>query len=259
MRFSLLPGALALTLAVWAAPAWGQVNTESLRSSEAGLSGSLELSLANRTGNTDLLTGGAAMHLAHNNPSRTLLLAADVTRSEQRGQEIADSGFVHARWTRHLTRRVGWEVFAQHEYDSFALLDARTLTGSGPRFTLRDRASGEAPGTRIFLGVAAMWEGEKLDVPPAGPDDPTPEAARLSSYLSAAFSWGQRRLTGTVYVQPRFGEPQDVRILAQTALRLPVAGGVGFRIALTVRHDGEPPSGVRATDTTLTNQVSMEF
>ncbi|MDH4230199.1 MAG: DUF481 domain-containing protein [Nitrospirota bacterium] len=243
---------------IWVSPAWAQVNTESLRSTDTGLSGALELSLSNRTGNTDLLTGGAALQLAHNTNTRTLLFAADVTRSERRAEEIANRGFGHARWTHFLSRRVGWELFVQHEYDSFALLDARTLLGTGPRFTLFDRG-GEGHSQKAFLGMASMWEGERLDVPPAGPDDPTPEAVRLSSYLSLALAWDKTRLSGTVYAQPRFGEPKDLRLLAETALRVVVAGPVGLKFSLTMRHDSDPPGGVRSTDTTLTNQLSVEF
>ncbi|MDH5526753.1 MAG: DUF481 domain-containing protein [Nitrospirota bacterium] len=242
-----------------ALPAHAQVNTEALRSDGEGLSGSLEFSLSNRTGNSDLSTWGAAMNLAHNTRIRTVLVATDVTRSKQRAQEIADRGFAHARWTRHLSRHVGWEVFAQHEYDSFALLDARTLAGTGPRFTLLDRSTPQGRVQHAFFGLAAMWEGERLDVPLGGPDDRSPEAVRMSSYLSLSHSWGTNRLSGTFYAQPRFGEPKDVRLLAQATLLLPVARSLHFKIAFTMRHDGEPPTGVRTTDTTVTNQLGVEF
>jgi len=69
------------------------------------------------------------------------------------------------------------------------------------------------------------------------------------------------RLLGqtTLYVQPRFDAPSDVRVLEEVEL----LGRVGERLALGVTfgvlYDSAPPTGVQPTDLRLASTVRLSL
>lgn len=254
-RLRLTPVLLVMLLVpAWTLPAPAQVNTERFRTAdgEDGVSGSVELLFSNQTGNTDLLTGGAAVQASWRGAPWMVMLVLDGTVGTRRDETIASQGFAHLRLNRDLTRWLTWEVFVQHGYDRFALLDARTLAGTGPRFTLY-----RATRSSAFLGLAYMRERERLDVPPSGEFN---LYHRFSSYLSLKWHMNDRlALTNTVYYQPRFAQTDDFRLLEMLGLKVGLAGRLSLKIDLTVRHDNDPPTGVKATDTSLSNRLAWDF
>jgi hypothetical protein len=249
-----LAAALAL---LWPTAAWPQVNTERLRRADGdeGVSGSVEVLLANRTGNTDLAEGGLTLGLAWRGGRRTALFLADVDAGRARDETTVNRGFVHLRGGRDLTARVAWEAFVQHEYDHLARLTARSLVGTGPRFTVFRRKRATA-----HLGVAYMFEREEVDLAPGSGEAPVQRNHRVSSYLAVALGVGARVSFGnTVYVQPRIAEARDVRVLEEATLKVGLVGALSLKTALTVRYDEEPPAGVKDLDTAVTNRLAWDF
>lgn len=248
--------ALALLL-IFSTTAHATVNTERFRkdASREGISGSLELSFANRTGNTDLQSAGATLHLGWQRAPHMVLLVGDVNRGEARGAKTINKGFTHLRCNYRMRPRVALELFAQHEYDEFSLLDARTLLGIGPRFTV---ANGES--WAVFWGIAYMAEWEKLDVPPGGPDAPSTFTNRGSTYLALSADIADRVwLTNTVYAQPDLEDANDLRVLEELSLKVGIAGSLSLLVNATMRHDEEPPTGVRPLDTSISNRLVWDF
>jgi Protein of unknown function, DUF481 len=241
---------------LWPAAAGAQVNTERLRGSGAeGLSGSVEASFENRTGNTDLAEAGLTLGLAWRGGPNTALVATDVAAGRARADTTVNRGFLHLRGGRDLSARVTWEAFVQHEYDRLARLTARSLVGTGPRFALlkRKRAT-------VHLGIAYMFEREEVDVAAASGEAPVQRNHRVSSYLALALGVGARVSFGnTVYVQPRIAEARDVRVLEEAAVKVGLVGALSLKVALTVRYDGEPPAGVKDLDTAVTNRLAWDF
>jgi putative salt-induced outer membrane protein YdiY len=254
-----LPTIALVLVPVLAGPgaAVAQVNTERFRggAGEDGVSGSVELSFANRTGNTDQLEVGAALRAGWRRGPRTALVIADLSVEKAGEETTINKGFTHLRGGRDLSPRLTWEGFLQHEYDRFAKLNARALVGTGPRLTLH---RGEA--VAAFLGLAWMVEWEWLDVPPGGPDPDRSRVHRLSTYLALEVDPTDRlALLNTVYVQPRPDEVSDTRVLDEAALKVGVAGPVSLKVSFSLRYDGEPPSGVKHVDTALTNRLVWDF
>jgi putative salt-induced outer membrane protein YdiY len=244
-------------LALAASPAWAQVNTESFRRTGdgEGLSGSVELSFSNRTGNTDLLEAGAAGRLGWRRGRRTTLFVTDVSVGKARDATTINKGFAHLREVYRITPRLAWEGFLQHEYDKFARLSARSLVGTGPRLTLLDR-----PGGAAHLGLAWMEERERLDLPAGSPDPRTDHAHRASAYLALEGRVSDRlSLHDTAYVQPRIGRARDVRVLNEAGLRVALAGSMSLKVSFSLRYDGEPPTGVKHLDTDLSNRLVWDF
>ncbi len=249
-------GVLALLFLI-PSVAHAQVNTERFRKNADanGLSGSVELFFNNRTGNTDLQSAGATLHLGWKHDPHMVLLVGNVNRGEARGEKTINKGFSHLRYNYTMHPKVALELFVQHEYDEFSLLDARTLLGIGPRFTV---ANGDS--WAIFWGVAYMAEWEELDLPPAAPEDPSTFTNRASTYLAIRAELADRvQLTNTVYAQPRIDRASDLRVLEELSLKVGIVGKLSLRISLAVRHDEAPPTGVKPLDTSLSNRLVWDF
>jgi len=94
----------------------------------------------------------------------------------------------------------------------------------------------------------------------ASGEDPVQRNHRISTYLAVTVGAGERvSLNNTVYVQPRIGEPDDVRVLEEAGLKVGLVGALSLKVALTVRYDGEPPAGVKDLDTAVTNRLAWDF
>jgi hypothetical protein len=248
--------AAALALA-WPVAAAAQVNTERLRgrAGDAGVSGTVEVSFENQTGNTDLAEGGFSLGLGWRGDGRMALLVASVDAGRGRDETTVNKGFIHLRGGRDLGTRVMWEVFVQHEYDRLARLTARSLVGTGPRFTLFER--GKAAG---HLGIAYMFEREEVDVLPGSGEDPVQRNHRVSTYLAVDVGVKERvSFNNTVYVQPRIGEVDDVRVLEEAGVKVGLVGSLSLNVALKVRYDAQPPAGVKDLDTSVTNRLAWDF
>jgi putative salt-induced outer membrane protein YdiY len=255
-----MPGRLwAACLAILFLPAvaGAQVNAERFRngSGDDGTSGSVELAFTNRTGNTDLAEGGVSVALGWRRAPHTVLLVADASAGKADDETTVNRGFVHLRGGRMLGPRLTWEGFVQHEYDREARLDARSLVGTGPRFTLHD---GETAG--LFWGIAYMFEREAVDVAAGSGEASVQHNHRISTYLSLTLDAGERvSFVDTAYVQPRVDESRDIRLLEEATLKVKLVGALSLKIAFSVRYDGDPPVGVKYLDTAVTNRLAWDF
>lgn len=242
---------------LWPAAAGAQVNTERLRGTAGseGVRGSVEVSFENQTGNTDLAEGGLSLGLGWRGGPRTALFVASVDAGRARDETTVNKGFAHLRGGHDLGARVTWEAFVQHEYDRLARLTARSLIGTGPRFTLLERGR-----TAAHLGVAYMFEREEVDVLLASGEPRVQRNHRVSTYLAVTVGAGERvSFNNTVYVQPRIGEADDVRVLEEAGVKVGLVGALSLKVALTVRYDGEAPAGVKDLDTAVTNRLAWDF
>lgn len=249
---------MLLLLGSLSSPAsWAQINIERQRiqAEQEGFSGSLEASFTQRTGNSESLLSGLGARLAWARDPWLWFLLGDLRLGSSRGNTFLNRGFFHLRGIREHSPSLAWEGFVQHAYDQFARLRGRSLVGSGPRWTL----VGEDEGA-LHLGIAYMVEWERLRVSPGDPDAPSTRAHRISSYLSGRLPLGKTLdVENTLYVQPRIGNPSDVRVLNEASLQWKGNAPLGFRIGFTLRYDGEPPSGVKKLDTEWVTRLTWEF
>jgi len=238
-------------------PAQAQVNTERFRGQvdKEGSRGSVELHFSNRTGNSDLQSGGAAINLGWRNDPNRIFFVGRVDVGTTRASTTINRGFTHLRGDRQLSPRWDWELFVQREYDRFARLDSRTLLGTGPRWTVISNKTVTA-----HLGVAYMAEWEKINVASGADDDASGRFHRVSSHLSLSVKAGQWvTLSNVIYVQPRWGERRDTRVLDELSARFSMGGPLSLKITLVVRRDGAPPTGVKPLDTHLSNRLVWDF
>lgn len=175
-------------------------------------------------------------------------LSASARHASQGSRTFANQSFVHARWSAMWHRRVGTDLFAQHQFDELLRLRVRALAGLGARLVLVHR-----PVFRAWAGTGAMVEHERIRVEEGALDPRRTTVARWTSYLALRLSLADRRLVlqSTTYVQPRFDAIADYRVLNELQLLAVVSTQLASGISLAVWHDRRPPTGVRRTDVRL--------
>jgi len=236
--FALLPAAAQAARIVNVQPA-------ASRGAADGLSGEISGQLNWSTGNTEVtqVSAGAAALYLHG--QHRLYFAGRAAYGIDDGEAFVNNVFEHLRYRYRWTTAFGAESFVQHEFDEFRRLQLRALWGVGPRFDVPVPQPFE-----LAFGTAWMLEYERVS------DDAETDAGaeqldqRWSSYLylSATATPGIQ-LTHTAYVQPRFDDFGDWRLLSESAAVLDVKKWLAVKIAFTLAYDSRPPADVKKQDT----------
>lgn len=265
------------------------VNVEQHRPDRPGVSGNLDFKLGYRQGNVNRVDIGLKSRISVLTGRHLVLLLTDsrfASQSKARdGGSVTQLGSDEARFAnRHMAhvrynvRMWDWlasEVFSQIETDEFLLLQTRVLFGAGPRFVLfeNDEFGG-------YLGTTYMAEYERLDrdtfvAQPSGRGART-WWHRSSTYLSLRFLATDRLiLASTTYVQPRFDNFADVRVVSDSSLEVSLATRLALKLGVSIRHDSRPPTAcsedlgiacaaddsyqLQRTDVLVDNALSLKF
>ncbi len=248
---------IILLFGLGAPQASAQVNIEKLRGDgpERGYSGHLELNVSARTGNVETLELGAGGRLNYvGEETRTFLLGSGEVGWEG-GERYSNQGLVHLRHLYRRGLRLQPEAFAQTDYDRSRSLTFRGLVGGGLRVVLQRHRV-----VRIWWGSAYMFEHEKLDLAPGDTHPRRTSVHRWSNYLSSAVSMGEdTAFTWTVYVQPRFDVPRDLRVLGEAHLGVGLGRTVVLATTVRMRYDSRPPAEAEGLDVALTSGVAITF
>ena len=184
------------------------------------------------------------------------LLSSNLSLVTFNGAPISDNGFMHVRYTRMVVPRAGPEVFIQSQYNAFTNLRARMLTGAGGRFVAVHRNE-----FGLWGGSGYMLEYELNTI--ASPD-PHPRETfnhRWTSYVSMQIDVleDQLKLGSTTYVQPRFDDFRDIRILTGFQLEGSIVPMFSLGMDLQVAYDSRPPRTVKNTDISFTGFARFRF
>ncbi len=263
-----------------AAPTVAQVNAENIRAdfgSEKWQAGA-EVSAALRDGNSDTLALGlgfrlqrlrsfedlSAEELAYRSPRKRLFFVANFSFEEENDERSVNQGFAHARYTRFVRPRIGWEAFGQIQFDEFTRLDRRVLLGGGLRAALVETAK-----RQVYLGAAVMVEQERIDEelvraksePGSLEERLEGEVVRSTNYFTIRWTFDEERVVflSTTYAQPRVDDVDDFRLLEEATLSVRLSERLGLNVALTIKHDNQPPLGVEKTDVELSNSLTIRF
>lgn len=226
-------------------PATAQINTERLRKeAEPGLNLTLDLGGGFASGNTDFLQLNLGGRLDYVREDDSAFLVSNYRFYEV--DEVVDisNAFAHLRYNRPLVPRLVAEAFGQVERNDQTLLERRYLVGGGLRYEVFDRET-----VAVAVGTTPMFEYERLT--PATMEEPT-HYARLSNYASLRVEVSETaEAFGVVYIQPRFSEFDDYRLLHESRLDVQLTEHFKVRVRAATRHDSQPPIGVEATDVSI--------
>ena len=259
--------------------AQAQVNVEKLRSdqNEEGFSGSIGLNANFTSGNIMLADFGTGSHIEWRNNKDLIFWVLNARFASKRTQsdllndpdidlwddeaQFANLMLQHLRYNRALSDAWWLEAFTQFEFNEFLLLDRRLIAGIGPRWAL---ANGKKGG--IWVGTSAMMEEERLNPDSIAPSESVQTVVlRSSSYVTTTVRGDQWSLVNTVYIQPRFADFGDHRILGEASLAIKANDTLSFTVDGRIRHDTRPPitpvgaAQVQSTDTSIKNGIKLTW
>ena len=105
-----------------------------------------------------------------------------------------------------------------------------------------------------------MFEHERLDLESGNVHPQWTSVHRWSNYLSSKVGFNeQTALAWTIYVQPQFDDPADVRVLSESRLGVELRRPVSLMVTVRMRYDSRPPDGTQSLDTTLKSGIAIEF
>lgn len=239
-----------------ATPAFAQVDVQPLSREEPpeGWSGSLTGDLSAQTGNTDFVQLGVRGRMYEVRGPVTTMIVGNGGLGFLGRSRFSSSGLFHYRKTYRSARWVWPEWYAQANYDRSQLLKFRTVVGGGVRTPVAAGRWGE-----IGAGFSVMLEDERLDLPDIATHASRTTAVRSSTFASFRLVASQLVVTSTTYIQPRFDDFGDLRLLKDVSLATPVTDRLAMTVTIGMRYDSRPPDGLAALDARLRTGLTYAF
>jgi len=234
-----------------------QVNTEKYRASDkkVGLSGYLELSGTVKTGNTEKTEAGIDGRLNWKTTGSTTFFVFESDYEWVNGKRSSDEGLFHIRHMKVLAKPISVEAFGQVNYDKKLLIKNRELIGAGIRYKLFDFEKSD-----LSVGTAYMFEHENYDLSANATHPTEVKVSRWSNYVSFYLQFNPNvTLGGVVYYQPRFNDFNDYRLLNENSLMVGITEVFSLSINFKIRHDSNPPDGIKKTDTQTDFGIAIKF
>lgn len=247
----------AIFVSFKASNASAQINVEQLRADfrEKGALASIEGSFTGRTGNVRNIVAGAGAIGAARYKRSGFFGSTQADYASFDGETRVSKSFIHLRYDYEVLYWFFPEAYVQQQQDKFQRLLLRELVGLGPRFVVHD-----AETLRIALGTAYMLEYERINVPTGALDDRETLAHRSSNYATATWPIDKTvRMTGTLYVQPRFDLWSDLRVLLESAVVTDLGKRLSLKLLIMMRYDSAPPTSVKSTDLEVKNAFVLKF
>jgi hypothetical protein len=254
----LAPRLLALATLVSATPVQAQIsNVQPLLAKEAepGLSTAIEGSADWRTGNVSLWAFSGSLITRYRRGRHLLFFLGRGEETLSGGDRILFKHLEHLRYRVDLVGPMQMEAFGQIEQDQGRRMWPRALIGGGPRLAILGSNA-------IDLAVAAAYMLEYQHLRPVGElDDGNNEIAhRLSTYIVLTVRASNiLKLGETFYVQPRFDDVGDLRLLSESELLVTITDHVALKSTLYMAYDSSPPLGIQRLDTGLKTTLQASF
>ncbi|MEM7608236.1 MAG: DUF481 domain-containing protein [Myxococcota bacterium] len=254
--------AIAASFAVLALSehAVAQVNAERLRSTftDPGTYFQIDGSVSWLRGNVDFLEARSSLSLGHNHRVHTPLLTFTAAYAEINEDPYLSLAFGHARWTASWHPKVASEVFVQAQYNAFLFLRLRLVGGGGVRFLLYESESFEAHAASGYMVEREIFQ--RSEIPDGEPHPIASTNHRWTNYLTFSVRFDETlSLDNTVYLQPRFDDFSDYRVLEEVALTLKHRSGLLFSMGVSLRFDSDPPTVLERLDVTLFTKLGVHL
>ncbi|MDH4127759.1 MAG: DUF481 domain-containing protein [Spirochaetota bacterium] len=208
-----------------------------------------------KTGNTDMKKLDLALAGRYIKSNHLILAITEASYAKKNAERFISKTFNHLRYRYKIINWLGFEGFGQYEFDEFRRIDLRALGGLGFRLTPISTKIIE-----ISLASAYMYE---INRNKAGnfPDSSLESTYhRWSSYLNIDITLASNlNLFSTLYIQPRFDEFSDYRLLNENSLTIKVNKWLNFVLQSNISYDSTPLYGVKALNTSVTTAIELTF
>ena len=237
-------------------PAKAQVNIftgETMKKMQLkpGWYNSINLDLAYRSGNTELLTLRTRFRSDYLSKTYQGFVFGSLQQGRKNGEFFTNKGMAHGRIIRNLTDHILIESFVQKQFNESILLNDRNLIGGGVRFAVR------SPKSRfnLYFGTGAMWEHERINDKVV--DEITTRIVRSTNYINWTAQLDESIATSaTGYYQVHVRRVDDYRILFEGSIIFRLTTKLSFPFRVNFRYDNEPPIGIQKHDLEIFNGLS---
>ncbi len=162
-----------------------------------------------------------------------------------------NDGFQHFRYNYKFSQNITYEAFQQFQYNDVLKMKFRSLSGTGPRFTI---VKNDSLKTRLFIGVLYMYEYEEETTGKIN------RTHRNSNYISFGFPIKNNIVIDMIsYFQPDIFNFSDFRFSAQGTMEIRLIGKLSYLLSLNYQHDAFPPEGIRKTYYNFRNGLRYNF
>ncbi|MCB0749900.1 MAG: DUF481 domain-containing protein, partial [Ignavibacteriae bacterium] len=236
---------------------FAQVNTEKYRTSEKldGLAGYLEISGTFKRGNTEKTEGNLDGRVDWKLNGLTTFFVFESNHEWVNTKRISNEGLLHIRNVTELYNDLKSEIFGQINYDKKILIDNRELLGAGLRYKILKFENSD-----VNLGTSYMFEHENYNLPENATHLSDVNVHRWSNYLSLYVKLNSTAtLGGVIYYQPMFDDFSDHRILSENSLTVGITELISISVNFRIRHDSDPPDGIKKTDTKTNFGLAIKF
>ncbi|MFT7860628.1 MAG: DUF481 domain-containing protein [Sulfurimonas sp.] len=221
---------------------------------DPGVSGSVELSIANARGNTDKdeYKGGVKVQY-DNNSSYVTWAQASANYAEVDGKKNTNKTYMHLRYihTFYKQKDLIYELFGQSQTNEFTKVENRFLLGGGYRYHLLDELMG-----KVYLGAGAFYEHINYTTQ----IDEQENNLRANLYLSYTNQFGDdAKLSYIGYYQPKFSSFSDYIITNTVELEVHVYKKLFISLQVNYDYDSKPAREVKKDDFTQTTSLVYKF
>ena len=234
-----------------------QVNIEKYNNllNKTGTSGNVSFYLSAKTGNTDIQQFSADGRFNYTAKTFYTFLIAQGEYGWKKGEEFSNNALLHLRYIHNTAGTVNPEAFTQINYNKKRKLLFRSLIGGGVRIALTKNSN-----MNFIYGTSYMFEYEKLDLPSSSKHPISTNHHRWNNYLSYSNSITKNsRLSVVVYVQPRFDDFTDTRILSENHFAVTLTEKLSLSLNISLRYDSKPPDGIKNLDTNTKFGLSIKL
>lgn len=208
------------------------------------------------TGNIPFLTFRGNLLMRYHEGDHRIISSSAAEFGRGGGDPFLNRQTTHLRYQYELRDELVAEAFGQLTNDRVWRLKLRALGGAGLRFDLVEKEK-----VGLFAGLGYILEHERLsekeDVSDSG-------LRRLNHRLGSYFTLGWKpeesiSFQQTMYFQPRFDDPLDLRLLSLSALAVRLTEKLALTVSLQVLYNTWTPETIVPVDTTTTYQLSWSI
>jgi len=207
-----------------------------------------ELTYDGSFGNSDVHELSSSLFFGYKFKKKNLLrlMGGLVFLSEEK-EEIQNDGYLQLRYNYIISPIFRTFHFYQIQHNITILLERRDLLGSGIRITVFPK---DSTLVKMYVGIGAMYETEKLLPDMIGPDDKVNSYLfRMANYFSFRYDITPRiKLLDIVYYQPAFNDFTDYRLLNEFSMVFSFTEKFLFQFSFSYRRDSKPPSTLEKED-----------
>ncbi len=212
------------------------VNIENLkRSTKAGWQGTVSASYLYTENTRTISTLKAYSGIQYTYLQNTYLFFASFsTLKIDTLPNILNGGYEHFRYSHSLSgKRVSFEGFVQHQFNSIKYLKRRIISGGGVRYKMIKKDN-----FNLSVAPLLMFEHEEYD------DDFNSETNYLKGDIILIFNAKINTMISVnhvTYYQPRLSDWTDFRVSTETMLNIKLIKNLNIGISFSLSYDSQPP------------------